>query len=102
MGKIQSKIDKRKKECYSSVQEMTRCKNQRRKWRKRAAILIYRDQNIKKDMHWKLSREIIQENKHILISRFQVSDMVRRMSRNISSETARKMLNWSTLNSDKG
>jgi putative transposase len=59
-----------------------------------AAILVYRVQNLKKDIYWKLSREIVQENKHVLISRFQVSDMARRMSRNINSETARKMLNW--------
>jgi putative transposase len=45
-------------------------------------------------MHWKLVRDIVQQNKHILISRHQLFDMVMRIGRKINSETVRKMLNW--------
>jgi transposase len=51
--------------------------------------------DLKRDMHWKLAREITQQNKHELISRFHVSELVKRMNRKINAETTRKMLNWS-------
>jgi len=46
-------------------------------------------------MHWKISRDIVQEHKHILMSRFQVSNMSKRTNRKMNSETVRKMLQWS-------
>ncbi len=45
-------------------------------------------------MHWKISRDIDLKHKHITISRFQVSNMMKRISRKIRSETVRKMLQW--------
>jgi putative transposase len=54
-----------------------------------------RIKNLKRDMHWKISRIVVQEHKHIMLSRFQVSDMEKRMGRKINSETVRKMLQWS-------
>jgi transposase len=62
LDKIHCKIDKYKKECYFPVQERTRYKNQRRKWHKQAVILRYRVQNLNKDMHWRISRDIVQQN----------------------------------------
>ncbi len=95
MDKIQSKIDKHNKPSYTSIQERVQYKNQRRRWRKQVGRLRHRVRSLKKDMHWKLTRDIAKENSHILISRFRVSDMVKRISRKINSETVRKMLNWS-------
>jgi putative transposase len=79
---------------YSSEHERIKYKNQRRPWRKQASKLRHRVQNLKRDMHWKIARDIVQENKDILISRFQLFDMAKRISRKINSETVRKMLNW--------
>lgn len=46
-----------------------------------------------RDIRWELGSDIVQE--YISISRFQVSEMVKRMGRQINSETVRKMLIWS-------
>ena len=51
-------------------------------------------QNWMKDAHWKIARDLASKNDHIMISRFKVSDMVKKLSRKISSDNVRKMLNW--------
>ena len=95
MDKLHSKIDKYQKDEYSSKQERTYFKNQRRRWRKRIGLLGNRIQNLKRDMHWKLAREIVQQNKHILCSRFQVSQMIKKETRKIKKEIIKQMLHWS-------
>jgi hypothetical protein len=50
------------------------------------------NQGSEKDMHWRISRNFVQEHKHVLISRFQISDIFKRKSRKIQSEKVRKML----------
>jgi IS605 OrfB family transposase len=95
MDELQSKIDKYRKVSYLDKKERVKYKNRRRKRRKEMGRISNRIKNIKRDMHWKISRDIVQEHKHILISRFQVSNMLKRTSRKINSETVRKMLQWS-------
>jgi IS605 OrfB family transposase len=95
MDKLKSKIDSHNKNSYSSRQERIQYKNQRRRWRKRMSMLRYRVQNLKRDMHWKVARDIVQKNTHVLISKFQVSRMAKKIDRKVGSETVKKMLNWS-------
>jgi putative transposase len=95
MNQLQSKIDRHIKPVYPSIKEKVQYKNRRKRWRIQMGRLGSRIKNLKRDMHWKLSREIVQENKHVLISRFQVSSMIRKETRKIGSETVKKMLNWS-------
>jgi len=65
------------------------------RWRREMGRISNRVNNLKRDMHWKMAREIVQEYKHGLISRFHVSEMVKKMNRKINTDTTRKMLNWS-------
>lgn len=50
--------------------------------------------NKMKDVHWKMANDLTSNYDHIMISRFKVSDMVKRLSRKINSQTVRKMLSW--------
>jgi putative transposase len=95
MDKLQSKMDKHHKVSYLNKKERVKYKNRRRKWRIELEKICTKIKNLRRDMHWKISRDIVQEHKHIMISRFRVSDMVNRISRKIQSETVRKMLQWS-------
>lgn len=95
IDKLRSKIDKYCKEKYTSKKEKRSYKHKRRVWRKKTSQLRYRIQNLKRDMHWKLAKEIVQEYDHILISRFQVSEMINKIDRKINCETVKKMLHWS-------
>jgi putative transposase len=95
MHELQSKIDKRHKASYLDKNERAKYKNSRRKWRREMGRLSTRIKNLRRDMHWKISGDIVLEHKYIFISRFQASDMVKRISRKIQSETVRKMLQWS-------
>lgn len=92
---LQSKIDKHCKPSYTSKKEKIQYKNRRMRWRREMGRILNRVNNLKRDMHWKMAREIVQEYKHVLISRFHVSEMVKKMNRKINTETTRKMLNWS-------
>jgi putative transposase len=95
MDALQSKIDKHYKESYSSKKEKIQYKSRRMRWRRDTGSILHRVNNLKRDMHWKLTREIIEQYKHVLISRFHVSEMIKRMNRKMNAETTRKMLNWS-------
>jgi putative transposase len=95
MHKLQSRIDKHYKASYLNKKDTIKYKNGRKKWRKKMDKVTLRIKNLRRDMHWKISRDVVQEYKHIIISRFQASYMVKRMSRKINSETVRKMLQWS-------
>jgi IS605 OrfB family transposase len=70
-------------------------KNERAKYKKKMGRVRHKIQDIKQDMHWKIVNDICKENEQILISRFPVSQMTKRFTRNINKETTKKMLNWS-------
>ncbi len=95
IDKLLSKIAKHTKQKYCDKREKQKYKNKRRMWRKKIGELRYRIQNLKRDMHWKVAKEIVQQHDHILISRFQVSEMVKKMDRKINLDTVKKMLHWS-------
>ena len=74
------------KKPYASKEEYKRYKKQRKNMRRKIGKLRARVMNIKKDIHWKISRHITLNNKHITISRFQVSQMTNKLTRNKSSK----------------
>ena len=94
IDKLTSKVDTHHKENYSPQKEYRKYKRQRRKMRRTIGYLRRKMMNLKKDFHWKIARHITLNNKHIMISRFQVSNMVNKLTRNINSKT-RCLLNWS-------
>jgi IS605 OrfB family transposase len=95
IDKLLSKIAKSTKPKYSNKEERKKCKNDRKRWRKKADLLRNRIKNKIKDVHWKIANEMCQNYKHIMISKFCVSGMIKKGSRKINSETVRKMLQWS-------
>lgn len=94
MDHLQSKIDQHYNDSYSSKKERTLFKNLRKKWRRQMGRISFKIKNLKKDVHWKMTKDIVQHYKHVMISRFQTSEMVKKMNRKINSETVRKLLNW--------
>lgn len=94
MDKIQSKIDKHHKEKYEDKKERIKYKNERRRHKRQLGFMRNKVQNWMKDAHWKIARDLSSKNDHIMISRFKVSDMVKKLSRKINSDNVRKMLNW--------
>jgi transposase len=48
--------------------------------------ILNRVNNLKRDMYWKLVRETVQEYKHILISRFHVSKLVKKIKRSTQKD----------------
>ena len=71
MDKLQSKIDKCYEKQYGDYQYKIKQKRQRRKWRKILSCMNNKIQNWMRDVHWKMSRDLTQNNDHILISRFK-------------------------------
>ncbi len=94
MDRSQSKIDQHYLDSYSSESEKKYYKNLRRKWRRQMGRISFKIKNLKKDIHWKISKDIVQRYKHVFIPRFRVSGMIEKRNRNIGSETVRKLLNW--------
>jgi putative transposase len=94
MDRSQSKIDQHYLDSYSSESEKKYYKNLRRKWRRQMGRISFKIKNLKKDIHWKISKDIVQHYKHVFIPRFRVSGMIEKRNRNIGSETVRKLLNW--------
>src|SRR5690554_5364849 len=43
------------------------------------------------DVHWQISKDLVQNYDHIMASRFKISDMVKKATRRINSENVRKM-----------
>ena len=77
VDKLISKVDTHYKKPYASKEEYKRYKKQRKNMRRKIGKLRARVMNSKKDIHCKISRHITLNNKHIMISRFQVSQMTR-------------------------
>jgi putative transposase len=63
--------------------------------KKRILKMCNKTKNRVTDIHCKLSNEICQENYDILISKFRVSEMVKKINRKIGKDATRKMLGWS-------
>jgi putative transposase len=95
IDKLHSEIDTHKKDKYENKKERFKYKNRRRKMRRRCGELSYRISNLKRDLHWKMAKEITSHYDDVLISRFPVSQMIGREDRRIKRETVKKMLNWS-------
>jgi transposase len=95
IDRLKSKIDRHKKERYKDKKERERYKNHRKKIRRRCGHLEYRISNLKRDLHWKMAKEITENYTDVLISRFPVSQMVKKEERRIQKVTVRKMMNWS-------
>jgi transposase len=84
---LQSKIDKYCKTSYISKKEKIQYKNRRMRWRREMGRILNQVNNSKREMYWKLAREIVQEYKHVLISRFHVSEKTKKKNRRMNSET---------------
>jgi putative transposase len=95
MDELCSRIAKTKQDKYTNKKEREQFKNKRRCYRKQLEKLRFKVKNLIHDAHCKIVLDLCRNYKYILISRFKVSDMVKRMSRKINNETVRKMLNWS-------
>jgi putative transposase len=70
-------------------------KNARRRMKQRVRRLYAKMDNLKKDAHWKVAKDLCSRYDHILIPTFETSQMVKRITRRINSETVRKMMHWS-------
>jgi hypothetical protein len=58
---VQSKIDKHYKASYAFKKEMIQYKNRRTQWKRGMGRISNRMNDLKRDMYWKLAREIVQE-----------------------------------------
>jgi transposase len=70
-------------------------KRQKTKYKKTKRRITNRIENLKRGFHWELSNKLTREYHHIIISKFQVSNMTNKLKRNISKECVKLMLNWS-------
>jgi len=95
MDRLHSKIDTHSKVAYEKKKEREQYKNRRKKMRRRCGQLAYRISNLKRDLHWKMAKEITNTYTDVLISRFPVSQMIKKEERKIKKVTVKKMLNWS-------
>ena len=66
----------------------------RRRMKRKAAKLRRRAKNLVDEVHRKTTKLLVAEFDTILIPTFEVSQMVERDDRNISTKTVRQMLNW--------
>jgi IS605 OrfB family transposase len=76
-------------------EERKKNKKIRRKYNKERKKRINRIEGLKKDLHWKLSNKLSKKYDHIVISKFQVSSMVKKTNTTINKHTRKAMLNWS-------
>jgi transposase len=70
-------------------------KKKRQRLKKKYKKHQNRIQGLKETFHKNLCHQLCQEYDHILISKFQVSGMIKRFERKIKSVVVRKMMNWS-------
>jgi hypothetical protein len=56
---LQSKIDKHYKASYVFKKERIQYKNRRTQWKRDMAMILNRMNDLKRDIHWKLAREIV-------------------------------------------
>jgi len=94
-SKIQSKIDNSQALLKHSDLEIKQLKKKRKRLKKKFKQHQNRVTGLKESFHKNLTQELCQDYDHILISKFQVSGMIKKHERKIGSETVRKMLNWS-------
>jgi putative transposase len=52
-------------------------------------------EGMKKDFHWRLANRLTEKYHHIIISKFKVSGMTKKINRTINKDTVKSMLNWS-------
>jgi IS605 OrfB family transposase len=92
-----SRICKLAKQCskFQSKYDKTNNKKERKKYKKKKLMLYHRIDGLKKDMHWKVVREMIKNHEHIIIPIFGVKEMTTKTTRNIDRETTKRMLHWS-------
>ena len=57
--------------------------------------MSYRITNLKRDLHWKMAREITSCYDDVLMPVFRVKEMIGKEGRRINKETVKKMLHWS-------
>jgi putative transposase len=93
--KIKSSIDKSEARFGDSKEKIKLLKKKRKRLKKKFKRDNKRIEGLKESFHKSLVVDLCKEYDHILISRFQVSGMVKRHERKINSVTVRKMLNWS-------
>jgi putative transposase len=98
---VQSKLDSSecsylRKSQYEDAKEKRKYKNMRRKARKIILPQLFnRIKHLKQDAHRCIAKDLCSSYSHILIPRFEVSNMVLRGRRKIRSQTVRSMLHWS-------
>jgi putative transposase len=93
-GLNQSIIRKQQSFASAKTRKVYR-KNARRRMKQRVRGLYAKMDHLKKDAHWKVAKDLCTRYDHILIPTFETSQMVKRITRRINSETVRKMMHWS-------
>ncbi len=98
--RLQSKCDSFKKECYENTREQKRMKKVRYKMRKEMRGIQRHIENLTKQCHISIAKEWSETYDELLISKFNVSQMVRKESeenqkrRVLRRDTTRKLLCW--------
>lgn len=92
--KLKSGLANLVKKTYKNKKEKRRHKNKRHKMHKKINMLENRVQHLQDDLIHKFSKEACSQYDHVLISKFNVSDMVKKGNRVIGKATTRKMLRW--------
>jgi transposase len=100
MDKLQSNIDQYKKDKYAHNKERKKMKKVRYKMRKQKKQIQRHIENLTRETHISIAKEWSSSYDDIMISRFNVSEMVKKeqedgKKRKLNAETTRKMLNWS-------
>ncbi len=92
--KLQSQIDESKRIDGHSKEGNKKLKKKRKKLKKKYKEHQNRITGLKESFHKNLAHELCKDYDHILISKFNVSGMIKKHERKIKSDTVRKMLNW--------
>jgi len=94
-NKIQADIDKNKSINETLKKERKKLKKKRYKLKKKYQTYQNRIQGLKEAFHKSVAKDLCENNNQILISKFSVKGMIKKLERKIHSTTVRKMLHWS-------
>jgi putative transposase len=90
--KIKSEITKYQFGFYESIEQKKRYKNKRHLLRKNYKILENKIKHLQDDMIHRLSNDVCNNYDHVMISKFNISNMIKNEKHVINKTTKRKML----------
>ena len=96
MDALQFKMDKYHKEHYESKKERILYKNMRKKWRRELGRLSHKVKDLKRDMHWKVARDIVQEYVYLICLLSSVELDMRHFRRKIHKKSL-KIVDFQTF-----